>query len=110
MRYFDAVHGSRLDGSNTDKGDLIRHILSEEGLRADQTVMIGDRLYDIVGASKNGLPAIGVLWGYGDRDELGNAGPTSIVETPSELMAVIDATFASKSLERRLINSCARNL
>ena len=110
MRYFVAVHGSRLDGSNTDKGDLIRHILSEEGLRADQTVMIGDRLYDIVGASKNGLPAIGVLWGYGDRDELGNAGPTSIVETPSELMAVIDATFASKSLERRLIDSCARNL
>ena len=50
------------------------HILATEPIEAARTVMIGDRSHDIVGASANGVAAIGVLWGYGDRHELKGAG------------------------------------
>ncbi len=84
-RFFIRVHGSALDGSRADKSDLIRHILHAEGLDAAQTVMIGDRLHDVHGAASNGVPAIGVLWGFGDRAELEGAGAARIAASPGEL-------------------------
>ena len=65
-RHFQALHGSELDGRNAAKGALIAHILATERLEPANTVMIGDRSHDIVGASTNGVASIGVLWGYGD--------------------------------------------
>ena len=59
--FFRGIHGSEPDGTRADKGELIRHILETEGLAAGRSVMIGDRLHDVVGATKNELPAIGVL-------------------------------------------------
>ncbi len=47
--------------------------------------MVGDRLHDINGAHANGMRAIGVLWGYGSRTELEQAGADTLVETPAEL-------------------------
>jgi phosphoglycolate phosphatase len=47
--------------------------------------MIGDRMHDIVGAAANGMASIGVLWGYGDRGELEDAGASRIAEQPEEL-------------------------
>ena len=51
----------------------------------DSAVMIGDRCYDIAGAKKCGLESIGVLYGYGDRQELESAGADHIVNTVAEL-------------------------
>ena len=48
-------------------------------------VMVGDREHDIFGAKENGIASIGVLYGYGDREELQNAGALHIVETVDEL-------------------------
>jgi phosphoglycolate phosphatase len=98
MRFFDEVHGSQLDGSNADKGELIGHIMAVEGLRADQTIMIGDRLHDIVGASKNRMRAIGVLWGFGDRAELENAGAAGIAALPGKLPAMIADMLAEQAI------------
>ena len=50
--FFRRVHGSALDGSRADKGELIRHILQAEGLDPRRTVMIGDRLHDVHGAAR----------------------------------------------------------
>jgi phosphoglycolate phosphatase len=84
-RFFRTVHGSALDGSRADKGELIRHILDAEGLDPRRTVMIGDRLHDAHGAAKNDVKAIGVLWGFGDRSELEEAGVARIATSPAEL-------------------------
>ena len=54
------------------------HILARKRIDAGRTVMIGDRLHDVTGANANGVAAIGVLWGYGDRAELTAAGATRI--------------------------------
>ena len=84
-RFFRRVHGSALDGSRADKGELIRHILQTEGLDPRRTVMIGDRLHDVLGAAMNDVGTIGVLWGFGDRAELEGAGAARIAANPAEL-------------------------
>jgi phosphoglycolate phosphatase len=85
-RYFAAVHGSGLDGSLSDKGELIGHILGVEGCSA---VMVGDRKHDIIGAAACGVPCIGVLYGYGSREELVAAGAACLCERPLDLPAVV---------------------
>ena len=47
--------------------------------------MVGDREHDILGAKENGLDSVGVLFGYGDREELEQAEADWIVETVEEL-------------------------
>lgn len=85
--YFTAVYGSELDGTRTDKGELIRYLLAEEQLDKSATIMIGDRKHDIIGAHKNQLPAIAVGYGYGSTQELRDASPEYIFNTVDELLA-----------------------
>lgn len=85
MRYFDIVEGSELDGKNTDKGELIAHILEKWNLKPEECVMIGDRKHDVQGAKANGMDSIAVGYGYGNQDELSKAGPTYFFSTIEEL-------------------------
>jgi phosphoglycolate phosphatase len=62
-RYFDVVYGSELDGRLGDKTELIKHIIEREKLNVANTVMIGDRSFDVIGARNNDVRVIGVLWG-----------------------------------------------
>ena len=86
--YFVQVYGSELNGGNANKGDLIRHILAEENLLPAQTIMIGDRKHDMLGAQENGVLAAGVLYGYGSRDELETAGANYLMAQPVEIVAL----------------------
>ena len=72
--YFERVFGPTLQGDRSRKSDLLRLALDEIGGTAGNTIMIGDRKHDIVGAKDNGMCAAGVLYGYGSREELENAG------------------------------------
>lgn len=83
--YFDAVYGSELDGSLTDKSELIGHVLRSESIAAGDATMIGDRRHDILGARANSIRSVGVLWGYGTRQELEEAGAHSLCESVAEL-------------------------
>ena len=58
--HFKVIYGSELDGTRTNKVELIRHLLDEEGLDPAQTLMIGDRKHDLIGARSNGLEAVAV--------------------------------------------------
>jgi phosphoglycolate phosphatase len=84
-RYFEAVYGSELDGTRADKTDLLAHVLASSQLHRSNTTMVGDRRHDALGAIANGVRAVGVLWGYGCREELLGAGVDLLLETPSEL-------------------------
>ena len=81
------VYGSELDGTNVEKRDLIRHVLREEQVNADQAIMVGDRHHDIDGAIANGVSAIGVMYGYGAAEEFVRAAAT--VNTPPELIPAV---------------------
>lgn len=85
MRYFDIVEGSEIDGTNTDKAELLTHLLEKWNLKAEECVMVGDRKYDIEGAKANGIDSIAVGYGYGSEDELSKAGPTYFFPTIEEV-------------------------
>jgi len=78
---FALISGSTPDGSRDAKADVIRHALATLGIDDPaRAVMIGDRRHDVEGAAATGLAAIGVLWGYGSREELQTAKPAFIAE------------------------------
>lgn len=89
-QYFDFVAAATMDGTRNNKADIIAYAL-ELGKIADlqSTVMIGDREYDINGAKAAGLDSIGVLYGYGSREELQSAGATHIAEHVGDIMRLI---------------------
>lgn len=88
--YFSFVAGSGLDGSFHTKTDVIRHVLESNRLiDLSSAVMIGDRKHDIIGAKATGIDSVGVLYGYGNREELEKAGADSIVNSIEELHSLL---------------------
>jgi len=87
--HFGGVYGPELDGRLDDKADLLRHLLATEGLDPTGAVIVGDRYADILAGSANGVRAIGVLWGYGSRQELLDAGATAVCAAPGDLPACV---------------------
>jgi phosphoglycolate phosphatase len=85
-RFFRNIYGSELDGGRSDKGELIAHVLKEEKIPPIGAVMVGDREHDIKGALANGVFPIGVLWGYGTREELTGADAALLCESPEVLV------------------------
>lgn len=87
--WLDRVYGSELDGSRSDKGVLIDHILRSEGLVPETTVMIGDRKHDMIGGKKNGLRTIGVTYGYGSAAELTEHGADYLAHRIDEIFSIV---------------------
>ncbi len=80
------IGGSMMDGSRPTKSSVIRYVLAANGITDLQTVvMVGDRKHDILGAREVGIDSVGVLYGYGDYEELSAAGATYIVPDVSAL-------------------------
>lgn len=85
-KYFDFVSGCELDGTRSQKTEVIEHICENVGLKDLSTsVMVGDRKYDIEGAHHFGMPCIAVLFGYGSMEEFKEAKADYIVESVEEL-------------------------
>ena len=72
--HFERVFGSELDGTRSDKTELLDYALKAAHVDAAGATMIGDRSHDMVGARNNGMTAVGVLYGYGSKEELLAAG------------------------------------
>ncbi|TXR99039.1 HAD family hydrolase [Bacillus sp. SH7-1] len=84
--YFEDIVGSNLDGTRIKKEEIIAHILqTNEELNKEEIVMIGDRKHDIIGANRNEIASIGVLYGYGSETELTEVGATHIANDVKEL-------------------------
>ena len=88
-KYFEAVCGAAMDETRTEKADVIRYALDILGVTAGESLMIGDREHDVLGAKAVGVSCLGVLWGYGSREELTNAGASALAETPEKMAELI---------------------
>lgn len=86
---FKHIHGSELTGERVHKTDLLAYILEQEGLKAEQCIMIGDRKHDLIGAKANEIQTVGVTWGYGSISELKNEKPDYLIDTPKDLLKVL---------------------
>ena len=92
-KYFDFVCGSLMDESRSKKSEVIAYALERCGLDEEdknRVLMVGDRFHDIEGAKQNGLKSCGVLFGYGSRTELEDAGADYIVKDVMDLYKVIE--------------------
>ncbi|MBE6871216.1 MAG: HAD family hydrolase [Ruminococcaceae bacterium] len=88
--YFDFVGGSELDGTRVKKSEVVAFVAQQTAdFTVENTVMVGDREHDVMGAAENGLACIGVLYGYGSYDELTKAGASYIAEKTTDILKYV---------------------
>ncbi len=89
-KYFYRLCGSSVQETHETKADVIRKAIWECSIEdVSRVLMIGDRMHDVCGASECGMDSVGVLWGYGSREELLQNGATYLVSNLKELEKVI---------------------
>lgn len=86
---FDYVGGTQFDNISSDKSAILQAAMDALGVSAQETVMVGDRLFDIRGAKGVGVPCIAVLYGFGSRAEFEEYGAEYIAQTPAEVKTLI---------------------
>lgn len=87
-KYFTYIAGSTLDQSRNRKGDVIAYALQKASItNLSEVLMVGDRKHDIIGAKENNIDSLGVLFGYGDKQELTLAGATYTVSSVHALLS-----------------------
>ena len=92
--HFLGIFGADLAGVFDDKAKLLRRLLTTQALDAKEAVMIGDRANDVRAAHANDVRAIGVLWGYGSREELADADALAV--TPRNLERILRRRIPSR--------------
>lgn len=88
-QYFDMICGATPDDRRSKKEDVIAHLLNSLP-KGQEVRMVGDTIFDILGAAAHKIPAIGVAWGYGDTPEMIHSGAVGIASTPEELLHMIE--------------------
>ncbi len=89
-KYFDIVAGHPLSNKHPDKSAVIRRAGEALKLReCAKCLMVGDTRFDILGAKKVGMDSVGVLFGYGKREEFEEAGADYLVEKPADILKII---------------------
>lgn len=87
-RYFLRICGATMDDTRNCKDAVIAYLLAEIG-RQDDMVMVGDTSFDVIGAKKHSIPTIGVAWGYGEVQDMLDAGAVAIAHSPAQLLELI---------------------
>ena len=87
--HFEMICGATFDRSRVKKEDVIAYLLSQtEGV--DAVIMVGDTVFDVLGAKEHGIPTIGVAWGYGEVADMEQAGAAAIANTTEELLELLN--------------------
>ncbi|WP_195934434.1 HAD family hydrolase [Streptococcus sobrinus] len=88
--YFTVIAGASLDDSRSQKSAVIAHALKTAKIEELKgCVMVGDRKHDVEGAKVQGLPTIGLLLGFGSRQELEESGAIAIAENFQDLEEIL---------------------
>lgn len=87
--YFTSMAGSTTNHPGRHKADVVREVMDTQQLNPQTAVMVGDRKFDVEGAHACGLPCVGLLLGYGGRQELEAAGAKYIAEDVPALRRIL---------------------
>ena len=88
-KYFDFVGGASLDGSVSKKEDVIKLVLQQTGIENSQVLMVGDRKFDLEGARRMNMDAVGVLYGFGSYEELSACKNIALIKDITELEKIL---------------------
>jgi phosphoglycolate phosphatase len=92
--FFHGIHGSEMDGRLCDKADLVAHIIKTWNLDPCLTLIVGDRVHDVIGGRKNGIMTAMVAYGYGTQREIEAAESDFVFESPPELVKFLQTKRA----------------
>ena len=91
-KYFDYIAGMELDGGRGMKAQVIEYALETCKIKnRDEVLMIGDREHDVFGAESLGIDCVGVLYGFGSREELEKAGAKYVISRPEDLINILES-------------------
>ena len=85
----DYISGADPEKGILEKEDILEALLKRTGFEAAKCVMVGDRMYDMIGAAAVSMPAIGVLYGFGSHEELSSYAPLHLPETVEALRELL---------------------
>lgn len=88
-QYLDFLGGTEFDNTSESKATVIENVMQNIGADLNNTLMIGDRLFDIEGAHTVGIPCCAVLYGFGSREEFEEYNADYIVEKPEEILDIV---------------------
>lgn len=85
-KYFEVIGGDTSDHKRKNKTAVINYVIDEMKITdKNDVVMVGDTHYDVIGATESGVKCIGVLYGYGQRAKLEEAGAYRLAERPNDI-------------------------
>lgn len=88
--YFSFVAGASMDGKISKKEDVIKYALNHLNINdSTEVIMVGDRMHDVIGARKNNIDCIGVLYGYGSEQEFVNCNCKYIVSNQLDILEIL---------------------
>lgn len=85
----NCICGASKDDHGNSKASIIERAVSELGVEKVDAVMVGDTLYDTVGAREAGVDFIGVLYGFGDKKSMEKEGGQKFAATVAELKEML---------------------
>lgn len=86
---FDYIAGTELDGSVNDKDEVLNIIFEKTGFEKARSVLVGDTIYDCIGAQKVGIDCIGVSYGFGKISQMCKRGVTLTAASVKELKKLL---------------------
>lgn len=88
-KYFSYIGGTQFDNIKESKTTVIQGAMNALGANTDNTLMVGDRLFDIQGAHEAGVPCCAVLFGFGNRAEFEEYKADYIIEKPNDIFDIL---------------------
>lgn len=88
---FDYIRAPRDDDNLLNKTDVIQRIIQDlKIMNLKDVIMIGDRYFDIEGTKNNCVDSIGVLYGFGSREEPAQHQATFMVNEVKDILKIIE--------------------
>ncbi len=102
--YFSVVNGVDLQNDTESKPHIIARTLKALGMTPAEVLVAGDRFYDIDGARANGIPSVGVLWGYGSQKELEKSHADYLAEKPQDIESIALGMYEHTTAVNTVLN------
>lgn len=83
LQYFDFVYGAL--PNRGEKDEILFDLLLEQDLKKEETVLVGDTVYDMRGAQKVGIDAIGVTYGFGEKKDFVQYHPVAVFDDTTQV-------------------------
>jgi phosphoglycolate phosphatase len=89
LPYFTSIEHYNEEKGVTQKHQMLTNILTQQNTTHEQAMMIGDREHDILAAHHTGMSSIGVLYGFGSKDEMDKCAPTYLAASVGDLRTLL---------------------